>query len=48
MGERRELEVLVSGMCLGMKDFERGDGDTVPTVAMKGASELEWGYIWPK
>ena len=28
-------------MCLGMKDFERGDGDTVPTMAMKGASEQQ-------
>ena len=31
-----------------MKDFERGDSDTIPTVAIKGASELEWGLSWPK
>lgn len=35
-------------MNLGVKDFERGDGDTVPTVAIKGASEPEWRSSWLK
>lgn len=27
-----------------MKDFERGRSDTIPTVAIKGAFEVEWGF----
>lgn len=35
VGEMQELEVLVTEMCSGVKDFERGDGDNSPNSGHK-------------